>query len=118
MAAPMRLICRSHELEDGGCGVRFEIDHGGERIAAFLVRYAGSVHAYLNRCAHVGVELDWLPGAFFDDSRLYLVCATHGATYQPDTGRCIHGPCKGAYLESVEILEHDGGVYLKQDCDD
>lgn len=118
MAAAIRLICRSSELEEGGRGLRFEIDHGSERLPAFLVRYAGVVYAYLNRCAHIGVELDWLPGEFFDDSRLYLVCATHGATYQPDTGRCVLGPCKGGHLKSIEVEERDGGVYLKQNYDD
>jgi nitrite reductase/ring-hydroxylating ferredoxin subunit len=114
----MRLICHSSELEERGRGLRFEVAQGGERLPAFLVRYTGGVYAYLNRCAHIGVELDWLPGEFFDDSRLYLVCATHGATYQPNTGRCVHGPCKGARLKPIDVVERDGGVYLKQDNDE
>src|SRR6267142_2609012 len=31
--------------------VRFEVEYFGERAPAFAVRYRGTVHAYLNRCA-------------------------------------------------------------------
>lgn len=113
MAAGPRMICRSEELVDGGAGVRFALDEEG-RQQAFAIRHGGRVYAYLNRCAHVFVELDWQPGEFFDGSGLYLVCATHGATYVPETGYCIAGPCRGKRLEPVAVEERDGGVYLKE----
>jgi nitrite reductase/ring-hydroxylating ferredoxin subunit len=75
------------------------------------------VHAYINRCAHVPIELDWLPGRFFDSSRHFLICATHGAMYAPDSGYCVQGPCRGARLEPVAVIERDGGVFLKDDND-
>jgi phosphoglycolate phosphatase len=57
---------------------------GGEsEEPAFAVRFRGRVAAYLNRCGHVPVELDWQPNEFFDDSKLYLICATHGALVFP-----------------------------------
>ena len=49
--------------------------------AAFAVRFRGRVRAFLNRCGHLPVELDWEEGRFFDASGLYLICATHGALY-------------------------------------
>ncbi len=113
MATDVRLICRSDELEEARKGLRFEIERGSERLPAFAVRSGGRVRAYVNRCAHVGVELDWMPGEFFDESGLYLICATHGATYEPATGRCISGPCKGASLTAIDVLEEDGHVYLR-----
>lgn len=106
-------ICDSSDLQDGGDGVRFEVEREGARIPAFAIRHGGKVHAWLNRCAHIGVELDWLPGKFFDDSGLYLICATHGATYIPDTGRCIAGPCKGRSLMPIPVVERAGRIYLK-----
>src|SRR5690606_36272734 len=66
MATRERLICASTALVDGGDGVRFEVLRHGERQAAFAVRYFGTVYAYLNRCAHVPIELDWQRGRFFD----------------------------------------------------
>jgi len=62
MAARERLICRSDALVDSGDGVRFEVKQGDAAVPAFIVRYDGQVHAYLNRCAHLPRELDWKPG--------------------------------------------------------
>jgi nitrite reductase/ring-hydroxylating ferredoxin subunit len=79
---------------------------------AFAVRYNGTVYAYVNRCAHVPVEMDYEHGAFFDYSKLYLICATHGAMYLPHTGVCVMGPCKGKRLKAVAVVERDGQVLL------
>lgn len=113
MAEALRLICASTELADGGKGFRFGIRTDLGEKSAFVIRHCGRVHGYVNRCAHIGIELDWLPGEFFDDSGLYLVCATHGATYLPDSGECVAGPCRGARLTRIDVLECNGGVYLK-----
>ena len=107
-----RLICASDELVEGGSGVRFTVERHGVSEAAFVVRFRGRVHAYLNRCAHLAVELDWQPGEFFDLSGLYLICATHGALYAPESGRCLGGRCNGKGLEAVAVSERDGGVFL------
>lgn len=106
------LICASEELPERGPGVRFEIDEYGDPAAAFAVRYRGRVYAYLNRCTHVGLELDFMPGHFFDSSGELLICATHGAVYDPASGRCAGGPCNGASLEPLPIVESDGAVRL------
>ena len=108
-------VCDSDALDEGGDGRRVDLPplrEGGAPRAAFVVRYAGRPRGWLNRCAHVPVELDWIPGKFFDDSGLYLICATHGATYEPDTGRCVAGPCRGAGLEPVPVCEHEGGIWV------
>ena len=112
MAERERLICGSDALPDGGEGVRFEVASVEGLQPAFVVRHQGRVHAYLNRCGHVPVELDWQPRRFFDFSGLYLVCATHGALYEPSTGRCLGGRCNGKGLVGVEVVERDGSVYL------
>lgn len=114
MADDERLICSSKELLEGGDGVRFSLERQGAPEPAFAVRYDGKVHAYLNRCGHIRVELDWQPGRFFDDSGLYLICSTHGALYAPENGRCQGGPCNGKGLTPVAIAERDGNIYLKE----
>ena len=112
MATRERLICDSAALSDGGAGVRFEVTRAEGLVPAFAVRYQGQVRAYLNRCTHVPVEIDWQNGKFFDYSGLYLVCATHGALYAPENGRCMGGRCNGRGLTGVPVVERDGGVYL------
>ncbi|RPH65116.1 MAG: Rieske (2Fe-2S) protein [Burkholderiales bacterium] len=106
-------VCASEALPEGGDGVRFEWPDpadGGRPSAAFVVRYDGCARAFLNRCAHLRAELDWLPGRFFDDSGLYLICATHGALYEADSGRCVAGPCSGGRLAPLRCVERDGRV--------
>jgi len=112
MAAPPRLICKGAELTNGGPGVRFEVERDGRLVPAFAVRHQGRVHAYLNRCAHIGLELDWVEGRFFDDSGLYFICAAHGALYRPADGVCLAGPCAGDALAAVPVREEAGGIFL------
>lgn len=114
MADDERLVCSSTGLQEGGDGVRFTIECHGVVEPAFAVRHAGKVHAYINRCGHVQVELDWQPGRFFDDSGLYLICSTHGALYAPENGRCLGGPCNGKGLTPITIVERDGNIYRKE----
>lgn len=110
-------VCHAADLQEGGDGVRFEAVWRGEKAQAFAVRYDGRVRAYLNRCAHVPIELDWSAGKFFDLTGLYLLCATHGAQYLPENGRCVGGPCKGRSLVALSVVERDGDVYLLSDGD-
>jgi nitrite reductase/ring-hydroxylating ferredoxin subunit len=79
---------------DGGLAVPFDLRYGGQTCRAFAVRFQGVAQAYLNRCSHVAMEMDWQPDRFFDASGQWLVCASHGATYRPDTGECAGGPCR------------------------
>ncbi len=112
MAQQQRVICAGSALIDGGPGVRFKVQRPGAQARAFVIRYDSRVYAYLNSCAHIPVELDWMEGEFFDKAGLYLICATHGATYEPESGHCIMGPCKGQRLTAVQVEERDGNVYL------
>jgi len=112
MAETERLICASAALEEAGDGVRFEVERYGERLPAFVIRFRGVAYGYINACAHVPVELDWMEGDFFDADQRYLVCATHGARYEPTTGVCVAGPCSGARLRPLRVDERNGSVWL------
>jgi nitrite reductase/ring-hydroxylating ferredoxin subunit len=103
-------LCASDALQERGDGVRFDVQYGGQLTCAFALRVEGVVHAYLNRCAHVAMEMDWQPGKFLDSSQRYILCATHGAAYEPDTGRCVAGPCNGARLTKLQVSEAQGEV--------
>lgn len=112
MAEGERLICDAAALPDAGRGVRFEVEYFGEPAPAFAIRYGGAVHGYLNRCAHVAMELDWQEGVFFDSDGRDLLCSTHGATYEAHTGRCVGGPCSGKRLVKLRLEERNGKVYF------
>lgn len=108
-------ICASDALAERGKGIRFPLTAGGEDASGFAVRFEGAVHAYLNRCAHVPIELDWNEGEFFDSTGLYLMCSTHGAIYMPESGRCAGGPCRGGRLRPIMVVERDGMVFWQPD---
>jgi len=118
MAEELRLICASAQLAESGRGVRFEVEYFGAPAPAFAVRHRGRVHGYLNRCAHVAMQLDWQEGDFFDSAGRDLICSTHGATYEPASGRCLGGPCNGAPLVKLRLEERDGCVYFMGFQDD
>lgn len=103
-------LCNSHHLADAGEAVAFDVVFGGHTCRAFAIRHEGRAHAYVNRCTHVAMEMDWQPNRFFDDSGQWLLCSTHGAAYRPDSGECAGGPCRGG-LVKIELDERDGVVY-------
>ena len=103
-------LCASGELAEGGLAVSFDVVIEGEHCRAFAICFEGRAHAYLNRCTHVAMELDWQPNRFFDDTGQWLLCASHGAVYAPDTGEGVAGPCQGGLLK-IELTEADGVVW-------
>jgi nitrite reductase/ring-hydroxylating ferredoxin subunit len=105
------VICESAALAEGG-GVRFDWAPAGGEGKGFAVRFDGEPRAFVNRCPHLGVELDWQPGEFFEQTGLYLVCSTHGAIFEPSTGLCVAGPCRGARLEAIAIEECQGRILI------
>ncbi|MDQ1830780.1 Rieske 2Fe-2S domain-containing protein [Massilia sp. CCM 9029] len=109
------LVCGSEQVLEGGRGVRFGVSAFGDKATGFVVRHKGTVYAYLNRCAHVPIELDWAEGEFFESSGLYLMCSTHGAIYVPESGFCAGGPCKGGRLRPIGVREEDGQIYWQPD---
>jgi nitrite reductase/ring-hydroxylating ferredoxin subunit len=104
-------------LNEGGTGIRFDVIVDGTPATAFVIRHQGQARGYLNRCAHVAMELDWQPGEFFDFDRQFLVCATHGALYEPSSGTCAGGPCAGrGGLLSLDVFEANGKICWRPDC--
>jgi nitrite reductase/ring-hydroxylating ferredoxin subunit len=118
VAGAKRLICPSGALQDSGRGVRFEVGYFGEPAPAFAIRRDGNVHGYLNRCAHLAMELDWQEGVFFDSGGRDLICSTHGAVYAASSGQCLGGPCNRSPLVKLRIEERDGMVYFLGFTDD
>ena len=118
MAGRKRLICASADLADSGKAVRFEVEYFGETAPAFAIRFEGSVFAYLNRCGHRSMELDWREGEVFDLEGRNLICSAHGASYAPASGSCRGGPCGGTPLLRLPIEERGGYVYYLGPEDD
>ena len=101
-------LCNAADLVNSGEAVPFDVIYCGQTSQAFCIRYQDQVHAYLNRCSHVPMEMDYQPNRFFDSTGQWLMCATHGAMYDPQTGACRGGPCRGGLTKIV--LSETGGV--------
>ena len=103
-------LCYTSALVERGAAVPFDVVYAGQTCRAFAIRFNEHPHAYLNRCTHVAMELDWQPNHIFDASGQWLLCASHGAAYSPDSGACAGGPCRGG-LVRIELLEKGTVVY-------
>ncbi|OZI74512.1 Rieske (2Fe-2S) protein [Bordetella genomosp. 12] len=103
-------VCDAQSLVNGGPGVKLPVTDGAGQTTVFFVRYQDKVYGYLNRCTHVGVEMDW-ENSFFTRAGDLLMCARHGATFQPDTGVCAGGAGRNSRLTALMVEERDGAVY-------
>ena len=114
MDTPPIPLCNSTDLVEGGEAVPFDVLYQGQTCRAFAIRYAGEARAYLNRCSHVAMEMDYQPNRFFDITGHWIICATHGALYSPRTGACHGGPGRGP-LVRIAVTEREGVVHWHTD---
>lgn len=101
-------LCASADLAERGRAFTWDVLLWGQPARAFVLRIDGRLVAYINRCAHVPTEMDWQPGEFLDADRRFILCSIHGASYAPEDGRCVGGPCGRGRLMQVVVAEHGG----------
>jgi nitrite reductase/ring-hydroxylating ferredoxin subunit len=106
-------IARVDELRPGETK-KFLLDCDGREIEGFLLNWGGTHHAYVNRCRHVPMSLDWVENQFFTADGRFVQCATHGAYYLPETGECVAGPPCGRSLVRVPV--RIDGATIVADC--
>jgi len=104
-------VCRLDEITDPGArGFSFP----GALIPDewFLVRYGDKLYAYRNQCPHAGRFLNWKEDAFLTKDRTLIMCAGHGALFNPVNGQCVAGAALGRSLERLEVDVADGLVWV------
>ncbi|SRR5713226_1667316 len=106
-----RVVARVEEMQPGSVK-KFWLICRKYRVDGFLVNYRGKFHAYLNRCRHMTTPLDFVRYQFFTDDGCHLICMTHGALYDPDSGLCVEGPCKGLSLYPLPVVVDKGEVLV------
>ena len=104
-----KVVARTGELLHG-MTKKFHLKCGERVVEGLLVNFGGDLFAYVNRCRHLSLSMDWVDNHFFSADERYLICANHGATYEPTTGECVWGPCFGAYLQGVPLEVSEGKV--------
>ena len=83
--------------------MKFLLPIRGADEECFVINFDGEFHAYVNRCRHVPMPMDWVDNQFFAEEGRYLMCQTHNAYYEPGSGECIAGP-----LERVREVSLSG----------
>ena len=109
-----RVICRTSDLEDGAARA-FRIGAGDWPLQGLLVRVRDRFHAYVNRCPHALHPLNLRPHDFLSPDGTLLLCHSHGALFEKQTGYCLAGPCAGRSLEALPVVVVSGFVLLAED---
>ena len=107
-----RRLATVAELQGKGA-IKFTYRQEGISREGFLAWFDGQVVAYENVCRHVPITLDYGDGRFFNPAGSQFVCQTHGATYEPLTGKCIAGPCVGASLKPLRVEVQHGEIWFE-----
>jgi nitrite reductase/ring-hydroxylating ferredoxin subunit len=93
-------------------GLAPDPDRSFPRRAVVVRDRHGQLRAYLDLCKHLPVPLDGGTGQFLASDRVHLICGTHGALYRPEDGLCVRGPCEGASLDPLDLIEEGGVLYV------
>ncbi len=97
------VVARIGELPPGETK-KFLLRCDGREEECFVVNHRGTLYAYVNRCCHVPMTMDWIENQLMTEDKEFVQCATHGACYQPDTGECVSGPPLGKFLTPVPLV--------------
>jgi len=96
------LVGHVGELQPGRTK-KFVLRRADREEECFVVNHGGTLYAYVNRCCHVPMTMDWIDNQFMTEDQQFILCATHGACYEPATGECVSGPPFGKYLTAVPL---------------
>jgi nitrite reductase/ring-hydroxylating ferredoxin subunit len=111
-----RVVCRLTDLDEHGARA-FTIGTGNWPLRGFVVRAGAEVRGYVNRCPHAGHPLNLLPNRFLTPDGALILCSSHGAVFEKQTGYCVAGPCAGRSLRAVPIEVQAGFVMLAADVE-
>jgi len=106
-------LCALHEIPAAGTK-GFVFGQDVQRFELFLVYREGRLGAFVNDCPHAHTPLDVIQDQFLNLEKSLLLCATHGALFRIDDGRCVYGPCKGKALTPVPVHIKDGVIFIGQ----
>ncbi|MCP3732714.1 Rieske (2Fe-2S) protein [Sphingomonas sp. MG17] len=80
------------------------------RFHGFVVRSAGSVRGYVDRCPHAGLPLAQRLDDYLTPDGGLIACGWHGALFKVEDGECVGGPCTGQRLKPWPVKVHDEWV--------
>ena len=102
-------LCRFDEIAEGearGFGP-FE----GGRAKLIVVRRGQDVRAYWDACPHYGdTPMAWRTNQYLNAAGDRIVCASHGAEFDIDSGLCLQGAALGLSLKRAPARIEAGWI--------
>ena len=80
----------------------------------FAVRKDNLFHVYWNICPHLGTPLEWQEDQFLNEDGELIRCATHGALFEINSGKCLAGPCAGKMLHKIPFEIRNDMIIVKE----
>ena len=93
-----------------GTARNFVIQMKAGRFHGFAVRRGERVFGYRDRCPHMGLPLAQQLDDYLTPGGELVRCTWHGALFDPESGRCVGGPCAGASLAAWPLRVEDGEI--------
>jgi nitrite reductase/ring-hydroxylating ferredoxin subunit len=73
--------------------------------SVMVIRQGGRLHAWRDACPHHGgTPMAWWKDHYLNAASTRIVCASHGAQFDIETGECTLGPCLGQKLRKVRLV--------------
>jgi nitrite reductase/ring-hydroxylating ferredoxin subunit len=111
--AVIRRLCAVGDIADGTAkGFELRGEDGPHYVV--VIRRSGQLYGYVNSCPHIGTPLDLMPDRFLTEDGTQLLCSTHGARFDIETGLCTDGPCQGDHLQPVPVAVDKGQIVLQE----
>ena len=107
-------LCAVEDIPDGGARGFGD----GTSSSLFAIRRGREVYVYRNCCPHAGTPLNWMPNRFLTRDQSLIICTTHGALFDIESGECTLGPCVGERLTAIPMEITAGKVWIEYagDC--
>ena len=102
-------LCPEGDVADPGSR-SFVLQIGEAFFHGFVVRKAGQVAGYVDRCPHQGYPLALELDRYLTPDGERILCGWHGAVFEPLTGACTGGPCAGGRLTPWPVTVVDGMI--------
>tara|TARA_B110001469_G_C9578983_1_gene287147 strand:+ start:325 stop:660 length:336 start_codon:yes stop_codon:yes gene_type:complete len=100
------------DLPSQGSAIQFRVIKDERLYPGFVIRVEEQAKGYLNVCPHMGLRLNGSSGNLLSREGTYIYCYSHGATFEPDSGLCVRGPCEGLSLIPIAIEQDNEKIFL------
>ena len=102
LATESVFVCRAEDIGEGEA--RAFPGRDGSRAKLILVRRQGVLRGYWDACPHYGdTPMAWRTNEYLNAERNRIVCASHGAEFEIETGLCLRGAALGKSLSAAPI---------------